>query len=149
MHGFRCPYKHLQCNSVIKLYNEHKSVQIQWPTCRSLGNYTKVFIHSHSCSLSCLQHRNTVCSNKVYDILQHCLGVRICPATLQSLSAAALLGNAVLEHRKAVAMCGNAKTARVSTDGQDRYRSTSSLILTLTEREQEVDSFIKLNSPSS
>jgi len=57
LHGFHCPHKHLQCNSVIKLYNEHtQSVQIQWPTCRSLGNYyTKVFIYIHSARVKSYQ----------------------------------------------------------------------------------------------
>jgi len=51
--------------------------------------------------------RKTASSNRVSDVL-HLRAVRICPAVLKSLSTAALLGNAALYLRNAVATRGNA-----------------------------------------
>jgi len=51
------------------------------------------------------------------DILQR-LAVRICPAVLNSLSTAALLGNAALYFRNAAAIRGKAVSEAVSVDWQ-------------------------------
>src|SRR6266536_4345384 len=87
------------------------------------------FIIESNLSLQCPGYRiasalNTDFSKLVSDIL-HRLAVRICPAALNSLSTAALLGKAALYLQKDAETRGKAAKAVVSSDAVAVYSSTS------------------------